>query len=117
MLLRKGMLVRVIKGNHKGSEGKLLYVYPKQNKAIVEGVNMVKHSVRPTQENPSGGFSEKEAPINLSNLMVIQKGQVTRSSRIFLIFLRLLFSSNGNKKLHRGIRVMNRMEQRLILLG
>ena len=78
MLLRKGMLVKVIKGNHKGSEGKLLYVYPKQNKAIVEGVNMVKHSVRQTQENPSGGFSEKEAPINLSNLMVIQKGQVTR---------------------------------------
>ena len=63
MHLRKGMLVRVIKGNHKGSEGKLLYVFPKKNKAIVEGVNMVKHSIRPTQENPSGGFSEKEAPI------------------------------------------------------
>ena len=51
MHLRKGMLVRVIKGNHKGSEGKLLYVFPKKNKAIVEGVNMVKHSIRPTQEN------------------------------------------------------------------
>ena len=45
MHLRKGMLVRVIKGNHKGSEGKLLYVFPKKNKAIVEGVNMVKHSI------------------------------------------------------------------------
>tara|TARA_B100000953_G_scaffold224308_1_gene185901 strand:- start:1269 stop:1577 length:309 start_codon:yes stop_codon:yes gene_type:complete len=78
MQLRKGMLVRVIKGNHKGSEGKLLYVFPKENRAIVEGVNMVKRSVRPTQENPSGGFSEKEAPINLSNLMVVQKGQITR---------------------------------------
>ena len=78
MNLRKGMLVRVIKGNHKGSEGKLLFVFPKENRAIVEGVNMVKHSVRPTQENPSGGFSEKEAPINLSNLMVVQKGDVTR---------------------------------------
>ena len=78
MHLRKGMLVRVIKGNHKGSEGKLLFVFPKENRAIVEGVNMVKHSVRPTQENPSGGFSEKEAPINLSNLMVVQKGEVTR---------------------------------------
>ena len=78
MNLRKGMLVRVIKGNHKGSEGKLLFVFPKENRAIVEGVNMVKHSVRPTQENPSGGFSEKEAPINLSNLMVVQKGEVTR---------------------------------------
>ena len=78
MQLRKGMLVRVIKGNHKGSEGKLLYVFPKENRAIVEGVNIVKRSVRPTQENPSGGFSEKEAPINLSNLMVVQKGQITR---------------------------------------
>ena len=78
MQLRKGMLVRVIKGNHKGSEGKLLFVFPKENRAIVEGVNMVKRSVRPTQENPSGGFSEKEAPINLSNLMVVQKGQITR---------------------------------------
>ena len=78
MNLRKGMLVRVIKGNHKGSEGKLLFVFPKENRAIVEGVNMVKRSIRPTQENPSGGFSEKEAPINLSNLMVVQKGDVTR---------------------------------------
>ncbi|MDG2265658.1 MAG: 50S ribosomal protein L24 [Candidatus Marinimicrobia bacterium] len=78
MNLRKGMLVRVIKGNHKGSEGKLLFVFPKENRAIVEGVNMVKHSIRPTQENPSGGFSEKEAPINLSNLMLVQKGEVTR---------------------------------------
>ena len=78
MNLRKGMLVRVIKGNHKGSEGKLLFVFPKENRAIVEGVNMVKRSIRPTQENPSGGFSEKEAPINLSNLMVVQKGNVTR---------------------------------------
>ena len=78
MQLRKGMLVRGIKGNHKGSEGKLLYVFPKENRAIVEGVNMVKRSVRPTQENPSGGCSEKEAPINLSNLMVVQKGQITR---------------------------------------
>ena len=39
---------------------------------------MVKHSIRPTQENPSGGFSEKEAPINLSNLMYVQKGKVSR---------------------------------------
>ncbi|MFL3026823.1 MAG: 50S ribosomal protein L24 [Candidatus Neomarinimicrobiota bacterium] len=78
MHLRKGMLVRVIKGNHKGSEGKLLFVFPKENRAIVEGVNMVKHSVRPTQENPSGGYSEKEAPINLSNLMLVQKGEITR---------------------------------------
>ena len=78
MHIKKGLKVQIISGNHKGSEGKLLFVFPKKNKAIVEGVNMVKHSIRPTQENPSGGFSEKEAPINLSNLMLVQKGEISR---------------------------------------
>jgi large subunit ribosomal protein L24 len=72
------MKVRVIKGNHKGSEGKILFVFPKDNKAIVEGVNFIKRAVRPTQNNPSGGYTEKEAPIHLSNLMLVQKGQTTR---------------------------------------
>ncbi len=78
MRIRKGMTVRVIKGNHKGSEGKILFVFPKDNKAIVEGVNFIKRAIRPTQDNPSGGYSEKEAPIHLSNLMLVQKGQTTR---------------------------------------
>ena len=78
MRIRKGMKVRVIKGNHKGSEGKILFVFPKDNQAIVEGVNFIKRAVRPTQNNPSGGYTEKEAPIHLSNLMIVQKGQITR---------------------------------------
>ena len=78
MRIRKGMKVRVIKGNHKDSEGKILFVFPKDNKAIVEGVNFIKRAVRPTQNNPSGGYTEKEAPIHLSNLMLVQKGQITR---------------------------------------
>ena len=78
MRIRKGMKVRVIRGNHKGSEGKILFVFPKVNKAIVEGVNFIKRAVRPTQNNPSGGYTEKEAPIHLSNLMLVQKGQITR---------------------------------------
>ena len=78
MRIRKGMKVRVIKGNHKGSEGKILFVFPKDNKAIVEGVNFIKRAVRPTQNNPSGGYTEKEAPIHLSNLMLVQKGQISR---------------------------------------
>ena len=76
--IKKGDSVKVIAGNSKGSEGKVIEVLIAKNRAIVEGVNMVKRSIRPTQENPSGGFSEKEAPINLSNLMVVQKGDVTR---------------------------------------
>ena len=78
MRIRKGMKVRVIKGNHKGSEGKILFVFPKDNKAIIEGVNFIKRAVRPTQNNPSGGYTEKEAPIHLSNLMLVQKDQTTR---------------------------------------
>ena len=78
MHIRKGMKVRVIKGNHKGSEGKILFVFPKDSKAIVEGVNFIKRAVRPTQNNPSGGYTEKEAPIHLSNLMLVQKGQISR---------------------------------------
>ena len=78
MRIRKGMKVRIINGNHKGSEGKILFVFPKVNKAIVEGVNFIKRAVRPTQNNPSGGYTEKEAPIHLSNLMLLQKDQTTR---------------------------------------
>ena len=78
MRIRKGMKVRVIRGNHKSSEGKILFVFPKENKAIVEGVNFIKRAVRPTQDNPSGGYTEKEAPIHLSNLMLVQKGETTR---------------------------------------
>ena len=78
MHLKKGMNVRVISGNNKGQSGKILEVFPKEMKAIVEGVNFRKRSVRPTQENPSGGFVDREAPIHLSNLMVLLNDQATR---------------------------------------
>ena len=78
MHIKKGMIVKVISGNHKGQSGKILDVFPKKMKAIVEGVNFRKRSVRPTQENPSGGYVEREAPLNLSNLMVLHNNQPTR---------------------------------------
>ena len=78
MHLKKGMNVKVISGNNKGQSGKILEVFPKKMKAIVEGVNSRKRSVRPTQDNPSGGFVDREAPIHLSNLMVLHNDQVTR---------------------------------------
>ena len=78
MRIKKGMIVNVISGNHKGQSGKILDVFPKKMKAIVEGVNFRKRSVRPTQENPSGGYVEREAPLNLSNLMVLHNNQPTR---------------------------------------
>ncbi|MFQ6604182.1 MAG: 50S ribosomal protein L24 [Fidelibacterota bacterium] len=78
MFVKKGMTVRVISGNHKGKEGKILFVFPKKNRVIIEGVNLIRRSTRPSQENPSGGFIEKEAPIHVSNVMVIHGGQPTR---------------------------------------
>ena len=78
MHIKKGMNVKIISGNHKGQSGKILDVFPKKMKAIVEGVNFRKRSVRPTQDNPSGGYIDREAPLHLSNLMAIHNDQPTR---------------------------------------
>ena len=78
MHVKKGMLVKIISGNHKGMEGKILNVFPDKNRVIVEGVNFRKRASRPTQENPSGGFVEREAPIHISNVMTVHGGQATR---------------------------------------
>ena len=78
MLIKKGMIVRVISGAHRGEEGKVLFVSPKRKRIIVEGVNFIKKSTRPTQENPNGGIVEKEASLHISNVMVLQGGKVSR---------------------------------------
>ena len=78
MHVKKGMLVKVVSGNHKGMEGKILNVFPNKNRVIVEGVNFRKRAARPTQENPSGGFVEREAPIHGSNLMVLHNSKTVR---------------------------------------
>ena len=78
MHVKQGMLVKVISGNNKGQEGKILNVYPSQSRVIIEGVNFRKRASRPTQENPSGGFVEREAPIHISNVMIINNGEPTR---------------------------------------
>ena len=78
MHITKGMVVKVISGNHKGQSGKILDVFPKKMKAIVEGVNLRKRSVRPTQDNPSGGYIDREAPLHISNLMILHNDQATR---------------------------------------
>ena len=69
--LKKNDRVKVISGNHKGKEGKILKIFPDKNAVIVEGVNIIKKHTRPNQKNPQGGITQKEAPINLSNVMLI----------------------------------------------
>ena len=78
MHIKKGLTVKVISGNHKGQFGKILEVFPKKMKAIVEGVNLRKRSIRPTQDSPSGGYVDREAPLHMSNLMVMHNDQATR---------------------------------------
>jgi len=78
MNIKKNMIVKVISGNNKGKEGKVLFVLSKKSKVIIEGVNFIKKTVRPTQENTTGGFIEREAPIHISNVMAIHNGVATK---------------------------------------
>lgn len=72
----------VIAGRNKGKEGRVLSVDPKEGKAIVEGLNLVKRHTKPNAQNTQGGIIEKEAPIHLSNIMLMDgKGNVTRIKR------------------------------------
>ena len=69
--IKSGDVVRVIAGDHKGAEGKVLSVSRENNKAIVEGVNLVSKHTKPSAKNPQGGIVKKEAPIQISNISLI----------------------------------------------
>lgn len=71
MKIKKNDNVMIIAGNAKGKTGKVLKVYPSENKLIVEGVNIKKRHTKPNQKNQQGGIIEKEAPIDASNVMII----------------------------------------------
>lgn len=78
--IKTGDTVRVIAGDHKGAEGKILRVDIAKNRAIVEGTNMVSKHEKPSAKNPQGGIVKKEAPIHISNLSLIdaKSGETTR---------------------------------------
>jgi large subunit ribosomal protein L24 len=67
--VKKGDKVQVISGKDKGKQGVILEAYPKQNRVLVEGVNVVKKHAKPSQANPQGGILSQEAPIHASNVM------------------------------------------------
>ena len=81
--IKKGDTVKVIAGNSKGSEGKVIEVLIAKNRAVVEGVNMVSKHSKPNAANPQGGIVKQEAPIHISNLMVVdsKSGDATRIGR------------------------------------
>jgi len=80
--IKKNDMVKVIAGDHKGQKGKVLKVFPKDYKAIVEGVNIVHKHTKPNAKYTQGGIIEKEVPINISNLAFVDaKGNVAKIGR------------------------------------
>jgi large subunit ribosomal protein L24 len=75
MKIRKNDSVMVIAGNSRGKTGKVLKVYPERQRVIVEGVNIMKRHTRPSQKNPQGGIVQREAPIHVSNVMLLDPKQ------------------------------------------
>jgi len=80
MKIRKNDMVMVIAGNARGKTGKVLKVYPDRSRVIVEGVNLMKRHTRPNQKNPQGGIVQREAPIHVSNVMLVdpRTNEITR---------------------------------------
>lgn len=79
--VKKGDTVKVIAGDDKNKVAKVLKVYPEKNRAIVEGVNVQKKHTKPNAKNTQGGIVEQEAPIHISNLMVMDGKTPTRIGR------------------------------------
>ena len=86
--IKKGETVKVIAGKDAGAEGKVLSVDAKNHKILVEGVDKITKHTKPSQANPDGGIVTKEAPIDISNVMLVVKGQPTRVG----------FKMDGDKK-------------------
>ncbi|MEE1303781.1 MAG: 50S ribosomal protein L24 [Agathobacter sp.] len=78
MKIKKGDLVKVIAGKDKDKEGKVLAVNKKDNTILVEGINMVTKHAKPSMANQQGGIIHQEAPIDISNVMYVHKGETTR---------------------------------------
>ena len=76
--IKKGDTVKVITGKDKDKEGKVLSVDAKSNRVIVEGINMITKHEKPSMSNQQGGIVNKEAPIDISNVMYVHKGKATR---------------------------------------
>ncbi len=79
--VKKGDMVKVLAGDDRKKTGKILKIYPEKNRAIVEGLNLVKKSTKPNAKHPQGGIIEQEAPIHISNLMLLEGKTPTRIGR------------------------------------
>ena len=71
---KKGQEVKIIAGKYKGQVGKVLNAFPKDDKVIIENINVAKRHVKPNQQNQTGGIINKEKPIHISNVRVVENG-------------------------------------------
>jgi len=76
--IKSGDTVKVIAGDHKGSEGKVLQIIKDKDRVVVENVNKVKKHTKPSAQNPQGGIVEKEASLHISNVMLVEEGVAVR---------------------------------------
>jgi len=76
--VKKGDQVEVISGNFRGSTGKILQVLPKKNRVLIEGVRLIKKHLRKSQDNPSGKIAEREGPIHISNVKLVEREKETK---------------------------------------
>jgi len=106
MKIRKNDSVMVIAGNDKGKTGKVLKVFPKTSRLIIEGINLRKRHAKPTQKSPQGGIQEKEAAIHSSNVMILdpKTNEPTKiGARV------ILDEKTGKKKIARVSKVSGEM--------
>ena len=101
--IKVGDNVKVIAGSSKGSEGKVVSIIKKREKVVIEGLNLVKKHIKPNSKNPQGGIEEKESPIHISNVSLINNNSI-----------------NENPKKQKKSKVINSKKkawQQIILLG
>ncbi|TVQ80619.1 MAG: 50S ribosomal protein L24 [Flavobacteriales bacterium] len=81
--IKSGDTVKVISGAHRGKSGKVLSMVVEKDRAVVEGVNIIQRHTKPTPQKPQGGIVKSEAPIHISNLMLVDPatGEATRTGR------------------------------------
>ena len=79
--VKKGDTVQVTSGNHKGASGKILAVLPKKAQVLVEGVRLIKKHTRKSQDNPNGAIIEREGPIHISNVKIVEKAEAKTKTK------------------------------------
>ncbi len=80
--VKKGDNVEVISGNFRGSSGKILEVLPRKQRVLIEGVRIIKRHMRKSQDNPQGKIAEREGPIHISNVRLLERGEKAGKKKV-----------------------------------